>query len=428
MGGGLGWMRPGALALALVGCGPDVTSAASGEGEGDADGTGESITLDDGWEVGSQSTGEDGEADGEAGDTCLGECGVECFEDPECGAGEVCDEYQCDPLAPIARCEGTASWRVQSQGIGPGAVVDGAIGDVDGNGAADVVIARVDPPQVVVFAGDGAGGFAEAAAVPVPEVPVGIASADMDGDEAAEIVIATATTVLVARGDAMGMLGEPTPIATAAGVIDIALGDGNLDGLLDLVVFDGSPALTPWHADGAGGFTQGTTTMLPRTVGTAWSVMGAPRQSFAVAVAGLGEVRVFSSAFTGVLDERNPGVVLDDAPVLGVGLRPQDSGVPITFGLAARDGWTVLAMEQDSTLHRRGTEDPWTRMLLSDVLWLADDDGAIAASLDPRDGCLEVLELPAAAVSLAAADLDGDGTEDLAAVAEDMLAVVLSGG
>jgi hypothetical protein len=232
---------------------------------------------------------------------------------------------------------------------------------------------------------------------------------------------------MLARGDATWMLGEPTPVADAAAVIDIALGDGNLDGAMDLVVFDDSPALTPWLADGMGGFTQGTTMVLPRTVGTAFSVMGAPRQSFAVAVAGLGDVRVFSSAFTGVLGELNPGEVLDDAPVLGVGLRPQDSGVPITFGLAVQDGWTVLAMEQDSTLHRRGTEDPWTRMVLGDVLWLADDDGRIAASLDPRDGCLEVIEIPAAAVSIAAGDIDGDGTEDLAAVGEDVLAVMLSG-
>jgi hypothetical protein len=112
------WTR-GALALAWVGCGPDVTSATSGDGDGDGDGTGESITLDDGWEVGSLPTGEEGEADGEGG-TCLGECGVECFEDAECGPGGVCDEYQCDPLAPIARCEGAASWHVRSQGIGPG--------------------------------------------------------------------------------------------------------------------------------------------------------------------------------------------------------------------------------------------------------------------------------------------------------------------
>jgi len=423
MGGWWGWTRPGALALALVGCGPGVTSATTDEGDGD--GSGESITLDDGWESLTLTTAEEGEDDGE-GDTCLGECGVECFEDPECGPGRVCDEYQCDPLAPIARCEGAPGWQVWSQTIAP-SVVDVAIGDVDGNGAADLVVAWSDPPHVAVLVSQGANQFVEVAAIPVQEVPVAVASADVDGDGAADVMVASAESVVLARGEPTWMLDEPTTIAGAAGVIDIGVGDGNLDGMTDLVVFDASPALTPWHADGAGGFTAGTTTPLPPTVGTAFTVMAAPEQSFHVAVAGLGDVRVFSSAFTGVLGELNPGEVLDGAPVLGVGLRPQDSGVPITFGLAAQDGWTVLAMEQDSYLHRRGTEDPWTRMVLGDVLWLADDDGRVAASLDPRDGCLEGYDLPAAAVSIAAGDIDGDGTEDLVAVGPEMLAVVRSG-
>jgi len=65
-----------------------------------------------------------------------------------------------------------------------------AIGDVDGDGRADLAVANYGGGDVTVFRGDGKGGFAAAGVFAVGRTPAGIAVADLDGDGRADVATA----------------------------------------------------------------------------------------------------------------------------------------------------------------------------------------------------------------------------------------------
>jgi YVTN family beta-propeller protein len=70
-------------------------------------------------------------------------------------------------------------------GDGPGRI---AIGDIDGDGVADVVVANYTSNSVTVLRG-GKGTFMRTATIPVGNHPQGIALRDLNGDGKADIVV-----------------------------------------------------------------------------------------------------------------------------------------------------------------------------------------------------------------------------------------------
>jgi hypothetical protein len=86
----------------------------------------------------------------------------------------------------------------------------------------------------------------------------GIALGDVDGDGALDVVACSADGVELLAGLGDGTLTAPTP-ATAAGALRVLLADLDLDGALDLLVADGSAG---WHAGHGDGTFDATRTVL----------------------------------------------------------------------------------------------------------------------------------------------------------------------
>jgi hypothetical protein len=78
-----------------------------------------------------------------------------------------------------------------------------ALGDVDGDGRPDLAVANFGGGDVMIFRGDGKGGFTPAGTFPVGGAPAAVAIADLDGDGRADVVSADSgsnqVTVLLSR-------------------------------------------------------------------------------------------------------------------------------------------------------------------------------------------------------------------------------------
>jgi hypothetical protein len=150
-------------------------------------------------------------------------------------------------------------------GRGPGEL---AVGDIDGALGPDILTSDVVGGTVTVLKNNGAGGFTSAATLALPGVPAGLALGDLNGDGLADFVVAI-NAVGAFPGDAAGdfvqiFLNDPAipgtfqaPIQARVGLLPqgVKLGDLDGDGDLDLVVADRlDSAVSVLQNTGAGTF------------------------------------------------------------------------------------------------------------------------------------------------------------------------------
>ncbi len=121
-----------------------------------------------------------------------------------------------------------------------------AAGDIDGDGAADLVVPLYSSNQVARYFGSGAGAIAAAPLFAVGPIPTALALADYDRD--GDLDLATAHSggqIEVRFNSGIGAYGAATSYAVGIAPRQVRAGDMDGDGELDLVTIDTFPLNPP---------------------------------------------------------------------------------------------------------------------------------------------------------------------------------------
>jgi len=114
------------------------------------------------------------------------------------------------------------------------------VGDLDGDGQLDIVVSNSRSDDVSVLLNSGGGTFSSETRFEVGNRPLGVRIGDFDGDGNADVAAVNAqfgtVSILLNQGDGQGAFDPPTSLDTGDSSYDLALGDLDLDGDLDIAV------------------------------------------------------------------------------------------------------------------------------------------------------------------------------------------------
>lgn len=148
-----------------------------------------------------------------------------------------------DPQLTILRGNGNGHLTSVSHVPGGKNPVDVALADLDEDGDIDIVVANHDTDYLTILLGDGRGAFQPSAAsplgIPVRPHPHAVRAADLDADGHVDLIVdhREARGLLFLKGLGNGGFETPGTIASVGGdpYRGMAVGDINRDGLADLV-------------------------------------------------------------------------------------------------------------------------------------------------------------------------------------------------
>jgi hypothetical protein len=112
------------------------------------------------------------------------------------------------------------------------------VGDFNGDGHADLVVANQNANTVSVLLGNGDGTFRPKTDYATGSTPIGVAAGDFNGDGKLDVAVANfgANSVSVLLGNGDGTFRPKTDIALTTTPVSLTVGDLNGDGKLDLMV------------------------------------------------------------------------------------------------------------------------------------------------------------------------------------------------
>jgi alpha-tubulin suppressor-like RCC1 family protein len=283
-----------------------------------------------------------------------------------------------------------------------------AIGDLNGDGHPDLVVANEESNSVSVLLGGGNGKFTPASGSPVTvgSNPVSVAIGDLNGDGHPDLVVANAggnsVSVLLGGGSGAFTPASGSPISVGSSPVSVAVGDVNGDGIPDLAVANnGSNSVSVLLGGGSGAFTPASGS--PITVGS--SPLG-------IAVGDLNG--------DGIPDLAVANNASDSVSVLlgaGSGAFTPASGSPITVG---SEPFSVAIGDLDGD----GVPDLAVANNASDSVSVLL--GAGSGTFTPASG--SPVTVGTNPVSVAIGDLNGDGRPDLAVANFGSGVSVLLGG
>ncbi|HEY6376298.1 MAG TPA: Ig-like domain repeat protein [Edaphobacter sp.] len=139
--------------------------------------------------------------------------------------------------------------------------VAAAVGDFNGDGIADLVVANDTDNSLSILLGNGHGGFSPAPGSPIAvgPNPFGVVVGDFNSDGVADLAVVNSgsTNVSILLGDGHGGFSPAvgSPVAVGTDPFGVAVGDFNGDGIADLAVANwGSNNVTILLGNGSGGF------------------------------------------------------------------------------------------------------------------------------------------------------------------------------
>jgi hypothetical protein len=306
-------------------------------------------------------------------------------------------------LAGAALAESTDFEVLGNEDVGdsPSAV---ATADLDGDGDQDLAVASQGTTSVTILRNGGAGDFTEPASSPeaVGSVPQAVVAADLDGDADQDLAVANqgSDDVTILRNNGNGNFVQPASSPEAVGDAPSSLAATDLDGDLDqdLVVGNfGSENVTILRNRGNGNFVQPASSPEAvdyRATGVAAADLdGDGDQDLAVSTASLTE---FTPGEVTILRNNGNGNFATPA------WSPETAGRdPRSIAAADLDGDT----DQDLAVANAGFGGPGT----DDVTILRNKGNGNFT--EPATSPEAVGERPR---SIVAADFDGDGDRDLA--------------
>ena len=128
-----------------------------------------------------------------------------------------------------------------STGTDPGDPVSVKIGDVDGDGKKDLVVAKLFSTKIAVFLGNGDGTFQAHIDYSTATLPAWVAVGDFNGDGKLDVVTANGWnvqgyTISLLLGNGDGTFQSHVEFQTGSTPVSVSAGDFNADGALDLAV------------------------------------------------------------------------------------------------------------------------------------------------------------------------------------------------
>jgi hypothetical protein len=133
-----------------------------------------------------------------------------------------------------------------------------AAGDLNGDGIPDFAVSYghftpSDPGRVAMFFSNGAGGFTAGPVIAAPNWPTGIAIGDLDGDGVADLVVGshTTTNLAVVRGTGGGTFAAAAAIAIGSTSRSVVIADFNRDGKPDIAAAGGELKVLLGSGNGA---------------------------------------------------------------------------------------------------------------------------------------------------------------------------------